>query len=317
MQDTITWTAGVNPAVEILTVSGAARVYLEARRLDLAESSLRAYRNALTDLSAVLRDPPVGTVDTRLFRQYFAEILERDYKRATILQRYEICSGLFDWLVTEGYLESNPVQAMKSPKTEKRLPRYLNDEAIRGLLAAYTTSFTGQRMRAITLTLLGTGIRIDELCGITIADLDLDAGVLKVSGKGSKDRAIPIGETLVSELFSWLEIRSNHLTTRDLASEYLFASLRGTKPCRVCVHRNMIRMCKKTGIDPPISPHVLRHTFATRFAAGCGKEHPGNIWQLRDILGHSSIQTTQIYVHTSARMLKDGFGDPLEKFTRM
>ena len=121
MKGATTWTAGVVPAVDILTVREAVRSYLEARRLDLAESSVRSYANVLRDLTAVLGNPPVHAIDTRLFRRYFVEILERDYKRSTISHRYEICSGFFDWLVAEGSLESNPAQAMKSPKQEKRL----------------------------------------------------------------------------------------------------------------------------------------------------------------------------------------------------
>jgi site-specific recombinase XerD len=296
---------------EIPRIDELADRYLKDR-IDLSKATIRSYGNVLRDFCRYSDGIPPGAITTRLFRRYFASIQERDYKRATILIYYNACLGFFDWMISEGFIEVNPARQVKPPRQEKRLPRYLTDSQISALISVYSASFTGQRMRIITLTLLGTGIRIAELCDLTMADMDLENGVIRVMGKGGKQRAVPACETLRGELRTWLEVRRRFIEPRGFESPYLFVSSRGNQAHRVCIHRHMVRMSQKAGIEPAISPHLLRHTFATRFAAGAGKDHPGNVWQLREILGHESITTTQLYVATSARMLQEGFGDPLE-----
>ncbi|WP_299114153.1 site-specific tyrosine recombinase XerD [uncultured Winogradskyella sp.] len=211
-----------------------------------------------------------------------------------------IISGLrnfFDYLVFENYRETNPLDLIESPRLGRKLPDTLSVEDIDNIISAIDLSYEfrgvnlGHRNKAILESLYSCGLRVSELTDLKISDLYFDEGFIKVSGKGNKERFVPIGRTTQNLINIWLDIR-NHVDINPEAKDILFLNYKGNKLTRAMVFTIIKRLVAQIGLEKTVSPHTLRHSFATHLL-----ENGADLRAIQMMLGHESITTTEIYTH--------------------
>lgn len=215
-----------------------------------------------------------------------------------------IISGLksfFNYLVFEDYRTDNPMELIETPKTGRKLPDTLSVEEIDRLIAAIDLSSNeGERNRAMLETLYGCGLRVSELIFLKISDLFFEEGFIKITGKGNKERFVPIGDLTQKYITIYQrEIRS-HLNIKKGNEDTLFLNRRGSQLTRAMIFTIIKDLAVKTGLNKNISPHTLRHSFATHLL-----ENGADLRSIQLMLGHESITTTEIYVHLDRSFLKE------------
>ena len=205
------------------------------------------------------------------------------------------------YLVDQGVIANSPSEGIKMPKLEKKLPEYLSIEEVDKLLDVSTSTAYDKRNKAMLEVLYGTGMRISELINLTISNLYLEDEMIKVFGKGSKERLVPINEVAITALKDYLQFgRGELLGTKD--SEFVFISSRQTKITRQAFFKILKKICEEKGIKKNISPHTLRHSFATHLL-----NNGADLRIVQELLGHSDISTTQIYTHLSNNKLEEEY----------
>jgi integrase/recombinase XerC len=231
-------------------------------------------------------------------RNYLAELLRRGSSRATVQRRLFAIKAYFRWRELNAG-KPNPVYAMRSPKAEKRLPAVLNERDTVALVEADVSMNSPARLRdrAILEVLYSAGLRVSELTGLDWRDIDEELGLVMIrSGKGNKDRLIPIGEPALDALRAWREAAPG----APSANRPVITNLRGSRLTPRAVQHIVARRLFSAGINTPITPHGLRHSFATHMLnAGA------DLRSIQEMLGHSSLATTQRYTHVSVRHLKE------------
>ncbi|MBI5574338.1 MAG: site-specific tyrosine recombinase XerD, partial [Elusimicrobia bacterium] len=221
---------------------------------------------------------------------------------ATIFREQEAIKGFYKFLFTEGHIKINPAVQLKSPKLEKYLPDTLTIEEIEKLLETPDLAkFKDIRNKAILETLYATGMRVSELTELKISDINLDVGFIKCFGKGSKERIVPIGSKAVESVKNYLAIRKKMTKGNPVGddADFLFLNPSGKKISRISVWKIIKKYAKLAGIIKKISPHTLRHSFASHIL-----ERGADLRTIQEMLGHSSISTTQIYTHIDKKFLK-------------
>lgn len=215
-----------------------------------------------------------------------------------------ILSGVrsfYHFLHLEGYIQADPTELLEWPKQPRHLPTVLTLDEVNRLEEAIDLSTDeGHRDRAIIEMLYSCGLRVSELCGLLLSDLFLDEGFIRVLGKGSKQRLVPISHKAIEELNLWFSDRC-HIDIKPGEEDYVFVShRRGRHLSRITVFHNIKVYAEAAGIDKVISPHTLRHTFATHLLEG-----GANLRAIQAMLGHESIATTQIYTHVDRTFLRE------------
>jgi integrase/recombinase XerD len=212
--------------------------------------------------------------------------------------------GFFKFLVAEDLILRNPCATIETPRQGRRLPEHFTEEEVERLLAQPLAEHilpTPMQFRdnAMLETLYATGVRASELCNLRVADLNLDVGYVVVFGKGRKERVVPLGQMAVQQIRIYLEEGRPHIL-KDRSSEFLFISNRGRPLTRQAFWKNVRGYARACGIERPLSPHRIRHSFATHLL-----EHGADLRSVQDLLGHVDISTTQIYTHINRARLKD------------
>lgn len=214
-----------------------------------------------------------------------------------------IVSGIksfFKFLKMEGYIDENPSILLEKPRTGRHLPEVLTVDEIDAIVAAIDMSTPeGQRNRAIIETMYGCGLRVSELVNLDLSHLFMDNEYIIVKGKGSKERIVPIDGVAIAEIERWMEDRG-HIELKKGEENMLFVSRRGRRLTRVMIFYIIKRLCELAGIRKEISPHTLRHSFATHLLEG-----GANLRAIQQMLGHESISTTEIYLHVDRSKLRD------------
>lgn len=263
----------------------------------LSEHTLAAYRRDLDALRNQLGK------ETNLVDVQAAEILAflglADKSARTMARRLSSLRQFFLYLLREGHRSDNPVAEIRGPRTGRTLPHTLTEAEVERLLAAPDDEQpAGLRDRAMLELLYATGLRVSELVGLPLGAINLRQGVVRVTGKGSKDRLVPMGEEAVVWLERFLAGGRSELV-RGRNSEVVFPSPRGGALTRQAFWHAIRRYAKRAGISKPISPHGLRHAFATHLL-----NHGADLRVVQMLLGHSDISTTQIYTHVAQARLK-------------
>jgi integrase/recombinase XerD len=214
-----------------------------------------------------------------------------------------IHSGLrsfYSYLILEGYMETNPTALLESPKKGLHLPEVLSTEEIDAILSVIDLSQDeGQRDKAVIELLYSCGLRVSELCNLKMHDLFLEEEFLRIIGKGNKERLVPISSQAVKELKLWFCTR-NQITPKPGEEDYVFISVRRRQHLsRITVFHNLRLYAERAGITKTISPHTLRHSFATHLLEG-----GANLRVIQAMLGHEQISTTEIYTHIDRSILK-------------
>lgn len=210
-------------------------------------------------------------------------------------------SNFYIYLVNNNLLNENPCEGIKMPKLEKKLPVYLTVEEVDNLLDIKTSTAYDLRNKAMLELLYASGVRISELCDLKMSNIYLEDNMIKVFGKGSKERLIPFNDYAKKSLQEYLTYgREALLKTKD--SEYVFISSRGTRITRQAFFKFLKKLCEEKGINKNISPHILRHSFATHLL-----NNGADLRIVQELLGHSNISTTQIYTHLTSEKLESEY----------
>jgi len=260
------------------------------------EKDLEEFDNFLKSSGICLStmgDIEMEKVDRLAIRRYLS-FLHRKNKKSSIARKISTLRSFFKYLVREQLATSNPAKSVSTPKVEKPLPTTLTvDEAFR--LMETPTEKKGLRDRAILELLYSSGIRVGELVGLSLDQLDLDLGIVKVMGKGRKERIVPVGSKAIEALKAYLEKRG----ILD-GKEPLFLNSRGGRLTARSVGRVIKKYTKRSGIFRRVSPHTLRHSFATHLL-----DAGADIREIQEMLGHASLSTTQRYIHLSLGKLME------------
>jgi integrase/recombinase XerC len=242
------------------------------------------------------------SADVNSVRSYLAHLNEKHYSKATIARKLATLRSFYKFLVKRNLLSSNPVMAVRTPKQEKRLPRFLEYEQVKKLIETPPMdNWLGARDRAIMETLYSTGVRVSELVALNMDDIDFLGEVAHIRGKGKKERIVPIGTSALQVIQHYMEFRNKRAHSNpNFDSKVLFVNKHGRRLSTRSVRRKMDKYLKMAGLDTAISPHTLRHSFATHML-----NNGADLRSVQELLGHQSLSTTQIYTHLTTKKLKD------------
>ena len=271
---------------------------------DASKNTIFAYLNDLNQFESFLKETghasknseiSVALIDRLAIRSFMGRLYEKSHSGTSMNRKLSTLSSFFKFLCREGYIKNNIVKTIPKPKKINKLPSHLSvDEMFRLLGLPDSNSFSGARDRAILEVFYGTGIRISELVGLSLNDLKLSQRNVKIVGKGNKERLLPIGKKTVEILKSYLEFRTELITKKKLTSypSGLFLNRRGQSISVRGVRKVMSQYIQTHNFPKNISPHSLRHTFATHML-----EAGADLRAIQEMLGHSSLSTTQKYTH--------------------
>jgi integrase/recombinase XerC len=279
-------------------------LYLEAER----QLSWHTIANYSIDLNqfyefAAIANPAyeqeaLAALDHLTVRKYLATLRKEGYSKTSIQRKLSALRSFFKFLCRENVISDNPAAMIQSLKKEKYLPNILHEPQVKDLVEAPDTgTLLGLRDRAILELLYGAGIRVSELVGLTMTSLDLDIGYARVFGKGAKERIVPIGSVALDMLSQYISLARPKLAQPNV--EALFVNRFGTPLTDRSVRRIVDKYIRLLGMNRNISPHTLRHTFATHML-----EHGADLRSVQELLGHASISSTQIYTHVTNERLK-------------
>jgi integrase/recombinase XerC len=269
-------------------------------------ASIHTQKNYMVDLTQFFRflekklpaiktdgKAKIGSVDADVIRQYVSELFP-DLTPSSIARKLASLRTFFQYCIREGLVGSNPAKEVATPKIPKRVPKFLTvDEVFTLLDAPKGDDSLVLRDRAIMELLYSSGLRVGELVGLDLTHLDISAKTVRVLGKGSKERIVPVGDKAVASVASYLE-RRTAIAGENSAELALFINRQGTRLTARSVERLVGKYIGRCGLQKSVTPHVLRHTFATHLL-GAGADMRG----IQELLGHASLQTTQKYTHVS------------------
>jgi integrase/recombinase XerD len=268
----------------------------------LAENSLVAYGHDLSRLAAYAADRRKHVLDLRQrdLTDFIARLREGGLSARSAARAVHAVRGLYRFGVREGRIEADPMENLKAPRSFPALPRYLTSPQVDALLAAPDVATPlGIRDRAILEVLYATGLRVSELIGLRPTDLDMQVGVLTCFGKGRKERLVPLGRIARKWVQRYVEEVRGTLRPRRPSAAELFLSQRGGRLSRMGLWGIVRRHAVTAGVERTLTPHVLRHSFATHLL-----ERGADLRALQAMLGHADISTTQIYTHVTRERLR-------------
>ena len=277
-----------------------------------SKHTVSAYANDMKGFYAFLDGAPIKGLDTLAMRKFLAGIRETGLSKRTVARRMASLRSYFRFLTREGYVKKNPMGLLKTPKLDKRLPVILDENEIDSLMQSPDDDITGLRDRAILETLYSTGMRVSELVGLDIRRVDFIGGVCRVMGKGGKERLCPIGDRALKSIRQYLECRgepscspgSEKMKKRNTEAVFINISpnQRGSRLTDRSVRRVLDKYIALTCHKEDISPHTLRHSFATHLL-----NRGADLRSVQELLGHENLSTTQIYTHVSTQRLKEAY----------
>lgn len=281
--------------------------YLKIER-NCSALTIKSYGEDLASIVEYFRDfaggvPNAESVTVAELRGYVAYMHECEYSRSTMARRLACLRSFFRYCCREQLATTNPAKALRTPRAGRRLPHFLSTEQVAQLLEAPPANTPpGLRDRAILETLYSAGLRVAELASLNVGDWDCDAGILRVMGKGRKERVSPIGKYAALALARWIEVRDPDPTAPTVQQGAMFLNKRGRRLTTRSVGRLLEKYIRETGLDKLTTPHTLRHSFATHLLDG-----GADLRSVQELLGHKSLTTTQIYTHVSTKRLRDTY----------
>lgn len=291
-----------------LRLEGQIDAFLEHLRVEraLAKNSVLAYGRDLTDLCLALDQVGVGRaadLETGHLRDWLRELGRRGLSGRSIARRLSAVRGFVRFAVREGWIAEDPSHGLAPPRVGRKLPRDRSSAELTSLLArSEVQGARGARDRAILAVLYGGGLRVSELCGLELTDLDRSAGLLKVLGKGERPRLVPLGEVGLDAVDAYLNARNASPKAKVKATRYLFCGPSGARLTRQAVWKIVRRAGQALGLGSELFPHALRHSFASHLLSG-----GADLRSVQLLLGHASITTTEIYTHVSAAHVEAAF----------
>lgn len=282
-------------------IIGKYRRYMKLER-NYSENTLDAYMSDLQKLLDYVGSEGLQILDVKLddLRNFVAALVDIGISARS---QSRILSGVrtfYTFLILDGYIEDDPTELLEWPKIGEHLPEVLSVEEVDRLEQACDLSkWEGQRNRTIIEVLFSCGLRVSELINLRLSDLFLTEKFIRVMGKGKKERLVPISESAVKELQYWFMDR-NLMKIKPGEENFVFLNRRGGHLTRMMIFTIVRRLAEAAGIEKTISPHTLRHSFATALLEG-----GANLRAIQDMLGHERISTTQIYTHIDMHTLRE------------
>ncbi len=281
-----------------------------------SDHTLRAYSNDLEAFFAFVAESQTSAqghqkrkravspaqIDGIIIRGYLG-FLHLQNKKTTIARKLSAVRSFFRFLVKQGLLSENPAEMILTPKQAKTIPTYLSvDEMFRLLDSIQTDTLLGLRNRAIFETLYSTGIRVSELAGLNFYDVDFSAAVVRVLGKGNKQRIVPIGQVALKAISAYREQLNRQIDSEVLKDGELFLNRYNKRLTARSIARILRKLVDAVGLLTPVSPHALRHSFATHML-----DSGADLRVVQELLGHKSLSTTQKYTHVSIDRLMETY----------
>jgi len=269
--------------------------YLEIEKNYSAHTILN-YKLDLEDFYKFTAGTDLEKIDYLTLRKYLAVLKEKGLANRSVGRRLSALRSFFRFLSREGYIKANPVTMLSSPKQEKHLPSFMTEDEVSKLIesafAKNNDDLSGLRNRAILEAFYSSGLRISELVGLDVEDIDFISGILKIRGKGKKERIVPIGDSALSALKKYLEKRKKETSAVFLNKNNRRITTRGVRDI-------VVKYLHQAQIKPGVSAHTLRHSFATHLL-----NRGADLRTVQELLGHANLSTTQIYLHLTTEKLK-------------
>lgn len=274
--------------------------YLDRER-NASAHTVRAYAADLGQFQSHVaeemgRAPRLSDIDHLMIRAFLARLHESGLKKVSAARKLAALRTFFRYLCREGIVDTNPARALLSPRTERKIPPHVEESEIATLIEVPGETDSARRARAILELLYATGIRCAELVGLDLGDIDLQARTVRVLGKGSKERVVPFGHPALAALNAYLSARL-HARPRSPA---VFVNARGGRLTDRWVRRIVTHRVQQVAFKRRLSPHSLRHSFATHLL-----ERGADLRSIQELLGHTSLSTTQRYTHVNAKHILD------------
>lgn len=275
------------------------KFYLEYLKYErrMSENTIESYGENLRMLLEYIKKD-ILNLTTDDIRNFISNMEATPKTKAHYLS---VVNSFYNYMIFNGKIEDNPCNGIRAPKLEKKLPNYLTSEEIDRLLDIKLTKPIDYRNKAMLETLYATGARISELINLKLNQVDFDECIIRVLGKGKKDRIIPLGNTALNYLKLYInEYRAFILKTKN--SEYVFVNKNGTGISRQGFFKILKKIAKESGIDKEVSPHTLRHSFATYLL-----NNGADLRVIQELLGHENLVTTEIYSHLSNKKIEEDY----------
>jgi integrase/recombinase XerD len=275
--------------------------YLRVER-NLSGNTIEAYQNDLNRYCQFLEDSGIkrpDQIDINIIQNFISTLAELGLVPSSLSRNFSSIRTFHRFMVSENLVKSNPAELLQSPRLPARLPKMLELHEIEAIMAVIDTDTNkGIRDRAIIETLYSTGMRISELISLPIQNVFFQHKVMRILGKGSKERIVPFGERASKSLKNYIAAVRSLLARSGKSGDILFLNMRGAPLSRMGVWKIIQQYVKLTGIHKQVSPHVFRHSFATHLLEG-----GANLRAVQEMLGHANISTTQIYTHLDREYL--------------
>lgn len=268
-----------------------------------SDNTIKAYNNDLKKFKNFFKNKDINKIDETSIREYLKYLNKENNDTRTISHNISTLRSFYKFLLIEKILKNNPMEYIELPKTKKTLPKTLSIEEIDKLLDINLTDSFSYRNKAMLELMYSSGLRVSELINVSIHDIDTSNCIIRIMGKGSKERIVPLGDYAIKYIELYLKEHREKLIKREL-NDYLFLNNHGKKMTRQGFFKILKGIAREKNIKTEFSPHTLRHSFATHLLNG-----GADLRSIQEMLGHSDISTTQIYTHVSKEKLKENYNN--------
>ena len=267
-----------------------------------SENTVKSYHNDLKKFQ-IFFNTNISNIKEKHIKEYLKHLKETGNDYRTINHNISTLRSFYKFLLIEKVIKENPMEYIEMPKTKKSLPKTLSIEEIDKLLNIKLTDAFSYRNKAMLELMYSSGLRVSELVNVNIHDIDTSNCIIRIMGKGKKERIVPLGDYAIKYIELYLKEYREKLIKREL-NEYLFINNHGKKMTRQGFFKIIKQLAKEQNIKTDFSPHTLRHSFATHLLNG-----GADLRSIQEMLGHESISTTQIYTHVSKEQLKENYNN--------
>ena len=268
-----------------------------------SENTVKSYNNDLKKYELFFKNTNINSIKENHIKEYLKHLKENNNDNRTINHNISTLRSFYKFLLIEKIIKENPMEYIEMPKTKKSLPKTLSIEEIDKLLNFKLTDAFSFRNKAMLELMYSSGLRVSELINVKIHDIDTSNCIIRIMGKGKKERIVPLGDYAIKYIELYIKEYREKLIKREL-NEYLFINNHGKKMTRQGFFKILKQLAKEQNIKTEFSPHTLRHSFATHLLNG-----GADLRSIQEMLGHESISTTQIYTHVSKEQLKENYNN--------
>ena len=268
-----------------------------------SENTIKSYNNDLKKFNEYFKNTNIKNINENHIKNYLKYLKDNKNDNRTINHNISTLRSFYKFLLIEKSIKENPLEYIEMPKVKKTLPKSLSIEEIDKLLDIKLDDSFSYRNKAMLELMYSSGLRVSELINVKIHDIDTSNCIIRVMGKGKKERIIPLGDYAINYINIYLKEHRNNLLKREI-NDYLFLNNHGNKMTRQGFFKILKQIAKEKNIKTDFSPHTLRHSFATHLLNG-----GADLRSIQEMLGHESISTTQIYTHVSREKLKENYNN--------